>query len=208
MIYVFLDQWLPVYMKIVDDFGYSVEDDMYSAMELARLRGSDVLEPLKSLRGKSVEVLGPYADTPTEKEQIVADSALERALKVGSVPKYLVTDLDGNVALQRDLNLDGVTAIMHAHGDNIEKIVHWAPRFKGHVIATCQCEPPEGIYNFGGFTDGDRGVVLADHFGAKEIILNGWDFKNPVEGSSPTKAKKLRWAREIIDMLDTPITIL
>ena len=36
--------------------------------------------------------------------------------------------------------------------------------------------PVKNVYNFGGFTDGDRSVFWAEEFGAKEIILIGMDF--------------------------------
>ncbi len=200
-----MDRWLPIYRDIVHDFKYSEAEDLRSAVELARLRASDSLEPLKSLKGNEVEVIGPYASAPKHRHQIVADSALEQALDVGCKPTLLVTDLDGDVQAQIELNLHDVPAVIHAHGDNIDKIKKWAPRFEGHVIATCQCEPPSGVHNFGGFTDGDRGVVICDHFEAKEIILNGWDFRRPISKAPEVKRKKLDWARRIINMIDTPV---
>ncbi len=203
-----IQRWLPIYREIVDDFGYSIEEDLRSAMKLARLRGSDPLKPLERLRGQTVEVIGPYAKSPEHRYQIVADSALVQALEVGCQPKLLVTDLDGDVPLQLDLNLKGVPAVIHAHGDNIGSVERWAPLFEGHVVATCQCEPPEGVYNFGGFTDGDRGVLIADHFGAKEIILNGWDFQRPIGDIPEIKKRKLEWARRIIDQVRTPVRSL
>ena len=53
------------------------------------------------------------------------------------------------------------------------------------VIGTTQIEPISDVYNFGGFTDGDRAVFLAEHFGAKEIELVGFDF----EAAEGTKLK-------------------
>ena len=45
-----------------------------------------------------------------------------------------------------------------------------------NCIGTTQTNPFNKIQNFGGFTDGDRGVFLASHFDAKKIILFGMDF--------------------------------
>ncbi|HWQ19331.1 MAG TPA: hypothetical protein VN455_06085, partial [Methanotrichaceae archaeon] len=64
-------------------------------------------------------------------------------------------------------------------------------------LGTCQCRPPEGLFNFGGFTDGDRCVFLARHFGAGSIRLIGFDFSDP--GVTPRKSKKLGWARRLIE---------
>ena len=64
--------------------------------------------------------------------------------------------------------------VVHAHGDNTEKL-HLVKSFK-NCVGTTQAKPFENIHNFGGFTDGDRCVFLADYFKAKKIILFGMDF--------------------------------
>ncbi len=162
------------------------------------------------LEGKKVEVLGPLIKESYHDTTIAAGSALSQAVDAGCEPTLLVTDLDGDIALQLKYNSEGVPAVLHAHGDNIDAIIEWAPKFRGHVISTCQCEPPEDIFNFGGFTDGDRAVFIADHFRADEILLNGWDFENPVtsSGNEEGKKKKLEWAKRLIDMVETPVRML
>ena len=65
-----------------------------------------------------------------------------------------------------------------------------------NVIGTCQCRPPEGLYNFGGFTDGDRSVFLASELGALSIELVGFDFED--QSVTPRKRKKLAWAERLI----------
>ena len=62
-----------------------------------------------------------------------------------------------------------------------------------------QCRPPQGLYNFGGFTDGDRCVFLAKELGAASIKLVGFDFED--ESVTPRKRKKLAWAKRLIDWL-------
>ena len=44
------------------------------------------------------------------------------------------------------------------------------------MIGTTQAQPLGNIYNFGGFTDGDRAIFLAVALGAGEITLAGMDF--------------------------------
>ena len=75
--------------------------------------------------------------------------------------------------------------IVHAHEDNIEKL-EFAKKFK-KCIGTTQSNPFNKIQNFGGFTDGDRGVFLANHFDAKKIILFGMDFGEKIGMYSNTK---------------------
>lgn len=202
-----LHRWMSIYDEIIEDMGFSRETDRISAEKLATLRGSDGLEPLKALRGRSVEILGPLVENRVAEVSVAAGSALEDAVEARCTVDLMVTDLDGDTGLQLEYNKKGTPAVIHAHGDNIDKIEIWAQRFSGHVVSTCQCEPPEGIYNFGGFTDGDRAVLLAEHFGAREIVLNGWDLDKAVRSSvhPENKAIKLRWARKIIEMVDTPL---
>jgi hypothetical protein len=63
------------------------------------------------------------------------------------------------------------------------------------------------LVNFGGFTDGDRAVFLADHFKAKNIYLVGFDFEgkdSAFKKLDKVKLKKLDWAHVLIAMLDSP----
>ena len=62
--------------------------------------------------------------------------------------------------------------VVHAHGDNNEKI-HLVKNFK-NCIGTTQTKQTRRIHNFGGFTDGDRCVFLANHFKAKKIIIRSF----------------------------------
>ena len=56
-----------------------------------------------------------------------------------------------------------------------------------NCIGTTQTNPFNKVQNFGGFTDGDRGVFLASYFNAKKIILFGMDFGNQIGKFSNTK---------------------
>ena len=61
-----------------------------------------------------------------------------------------------------------------------------------NCIGTTQTNPFNKIQNFGGFTDGDRGVFLASYFNAKKIILFGMDFGNQIGKFSNTKKSDRR----------------
>ena len=88
--------------------------------------------------------------------------------------------------------------VVHAHGDNMEALGKEVPRLK-RVIGTTQSKPLKNVYNFGGFTDGDRGVFLAKEMGARSITLIGFDFRD--ENVTPLKKKKLVWAEKLIKMV-------
>ncbi len=80
--------------------------------------------------------------------------------------------------------------------------------FEKNCIGTTQATPIGKVNNFGGFTDGDRCVFLADYFNAKKIILLGMDFgtriggysKNKVENRT-TKIAKLRRGKILLEWL-------
>jgi hypothetical protein len=59
------------------------------------------------------------------------------------------------------------------------KIARLTPFFN-NVLGTTQAQPAGNLYNFGGFTDGDRALFLAVALGASEITLAGMDFGDVV----------------------------
>jgi uncharacterized Rossmann fold enzyme len=69
--------------------------------------------------------------------------------------------------------------------------------------------PTENVYNFGGFTDGDRSVFLAEEMRAKSITLIGMDFDNMPRKFSTNdkdvdidiKRRKLKFAKRLVEML-------
>jgi uncharacterized Rossmann fold enzyme len=79
-----------------------------------------------------------------------------------------------------------------------------------NCIGTTQTEPFNKIQNFGGFTDGDRGVFLASYFDAKKIILFGMDFgtrigkfSNTKKSDRKIKLKKLKIAKDLLIWLSS-----
>jgi len=206
------EEWDVYYRQIIEDFGYSREEDERSARILdGALRGTRIdPEELRSLfGGKEVTIAGNapgLADqlTAVPHPIVAADEATSVLRAKGIRPDVIVTDLDGNVEDQIAANRDGTVAVIHAHGDNIPAVERWAPRFTGRVLATTQSRPFGRIHNFGGFTDGDRAAFLADHLGAESLLLLGFDFENPSpkDEDHETKKRKLDWAYILIQTLD------
>jgi uncharacterized Rossmann fold enzyme len=138
---------------------------------------------------------------------ISADGATELCLELGIVPDFVVTDLDGDINSLLSSNKLGSTLIIHSHGDNINNILKFVPKFR-YFFGTTQVFPLQNVYNFGGFTDGDRCVFLADEFKAAEIWLVGMDFDSQIGYFSKKiitnlalKKKKLCIAKHLIEMM-------
>ena len=217
--------WESIYRKIVEDFHFSVENDEKAADVLNTLLRQKSPAPIDKLNdliaGKEIIIFGagPSLENSiiTHKKmfanalKIAADGATTALLKYEILPDIIVTDLDGKVPDQVKANSDGSIVVIHAHGDNIDKIKKYVPKFKGEIVGTTQInpEPYDSIHNLGGFTDGDRAVYLADHFHAKKIFLTGFDFNNEIgyysfsENKNKTlKLKKLKWCKNLINMLN------
>jgi uncharacterized Rossmann fold enzyme len=207
--------WEPIYEEILKDFGFEREKDEEAAgiaYEILRSKGNkggDVKREIERLiKGKEViicgnaprlenDIRGIEADFSRDFVVIAADGATSVLLRNAIIPDIVVTDLDGNIADIIYANRLGSIIVAHAHGDNIEKLKKVLPALNENVICTTQSKPmTPTVYNFGGFTDGDRCVFLAEEFGAKRIELLGFDFEDP--HVSEKKKKKLKWAKRLI----------
>ncbi len=204
-------EWEPLYHRIMDDLGFDVRADVESAEILSRAVVSKRIPKyctIVEMLGQRVSIIGAAEsledDIGTLSEEyttISAGSATARLMKIGIVPDMLVTDLDGDVDYEIEAIEKGTLAFIHAHGDNMARISEVVPRLTKPFVPTVQCKPFGNIYNFGGFTDGDRAVLIASHFGVKHIRVVGWDLDHPYpkEGSDPVmKSKKMNWARKIV----------
>lgn len=127
---------------------------------------------------------------------------------VGIIPDFVVTDLDGDIDSLLSANKFGSRLLIHAHGNNIDKILKYVPKFK-NFFGTTQAFPLQNVYNFGGFTDGDRCVFIADEFRSSEIWLVGMDFtssigyfsKKRMVSNLKLKKKKLSIGKHLIEIL-------
>ncbi len=197
-----LEDWLlRFYFPIVDEFRYSVSDDAESARvleEVGELYSRNVLE---KFRGKTAIIIGngpnpEFSSTISSridrKESIVITAGKAILRYEGRVDIH-VTDLDeGYDAVCRAA--DRAILVVHAHGDNIEMVREFVPSL-GRVIGTTQYIPFGRVYNFGGFTDGDRAAIIAKAL-AEEVRLVNFDFSR---AENETKLRKLKWARRILE---------
>ena len=200
--------WEPLYQSILQDFGFSSSRDEEAAMLLAELlRGREPLlcAAKAKVAGHKVVVCGnaPCLENELEGLQerdaifIAADGATAVLLGRAVVPDIVVTDLDGPFSAILRANQMGSIVVVHAHGDNLDALNRYVPQLE-RIIGTVQCRPPPGLYNFGGFTDGDRCVFLAQELCATSIKLVGFDFDD--ESVTPRKKRKLTWAKKLIEL--------
>lgn len=106
--------------------------------------------------------------------KIAADKAASTLRLYGLIPDVITTDLDGNLVDILTMDRKGAVIVVHAHGDNIDKVLRYA-RMIRHVVGSTQVIPLPKVRNFGGYTDGDRGVFLARSLGAGRIFLVGFE---------------------------------
>ena len=199
------EEWKPVYQEICEYFSFDPEDDERAARTAADLSQADASADLRHLiRGKVVTVCGnaPCLKDDLNKAEgviIAADAAAEVLVSAGITPDVIVTDLDGIDGYALDLNRRGTILVVHAHGDNIPRLQFWIPRIEGPLILTTQGRPFANIRNYGGFSDGDRAVFMADACGASKVSIIGFDCDDPA--LSPIKKGKLIWARRLLMMI-------
>ena len=210
------DEWEPIYELILADMNFDRIYDERAAQSLskmleikARKKMPEVIEidTLQNvINGKDILVCGKAPKLQDDIKRvdfkkyvtIAADGATSILLGNGIIPDIIVTDLDGNMDDEASANKQGAIMVVHAHGDNEDALDEELPRLK-RVIGTTQSKPLHNVHNFGGFTDGDRSVFLAQEFGARTITLIGFDFKDV--NVTPLKKKKLAWAEKLINMI-------
>lgn len=193
--------WKERYLDILKEFAYDEKRDRESAIILnSILKKSDINEKITNLvSGKTVLVIGsgpslssavPKLKKYKKSIKIAADSSIKLLVENGIIPDIIVTDLDGDKNTLGKMAKTKSIFVVHAHGDNMEKL-EFVKKIK-NCIGTTQSIPFGKIHNFGGFTDGDRGVFLASHYNAKKIILFGMDFGDQIGKFSKTKKSERR----------------
>jgi len=214
-----LTLWMQWYRLILEDFDFKREDDELSAETL-----NNIIDDIGAITPQDIDInekvivfgAGPslkpnLADLKHvdlgEFTLIAADGATTALLEEGLVPDIIVTDLDGRMDDLIKANQQGALMVVHAHGNNPEQIEKYTPQL-ANVLGTTQSKPLASVYNFGGFTDGDRAVFLAMALGARVIVLSGMDFgktvthySRPDQEDGPAdkiKEKKLQWAKKLV----------
>ena len=218
-----LNDWWPWYRRIIETFGYDQAKDQYAGDLLSALlagKATDVSELGKRVANRPALVFGAGPSLEEDLKHVmregvlkkfvtlVADGATTAFMHVSkAVPDVIATDLDGIISDIVSAQKRGSVVVIHAHGDNIEQLQRYVPDFSG-AIGSTQVEPRPNVYNFLGFTDGDRAVFLAEAMGAKLIVLAGMDFGSTVGRYSKQQVKslalkleKLRISRELLEWL-------
>jgi len=219
-------KWEVFYNRIAEDLNLKFEAEQNAASILDNIlkqKKNDLLseKKLKELiHNKDVIIFGAgstlektiqkYKNMIQDKMKITADGATSALLENNILPDMIVTDLDGKIQDQLKASNLGCKTIIHTHGDNTSKIIRYTPEFKGEILGTTQINPKpyHYLHNYGGFTDGDRAIFIADHFQAKKIYLAGFDFDGKIGKYSfannkdkELKLKKLKWCKYLINLL-------
>jgi len=218
--------WRAIYEDILKDFGFDEERDKEAMRIASEIMGHRAIDSLRvqneleeRIKGKEAIICGnaPCLETdirakglerePSQRGRVIiaADGATSVLIRDAILPDVIVSDLDGYIPDIIYANRLGSMVIVHAHGDNIEMLKKVLPALNANVICTAQSSPitPHGhasntnIFNFGGFTDGDRCVFVAKEFGARRIELLGFDFEDTQV--TERKRKKLKWAKRLIE---------
>jgi len=215
--YMTISGWKSRYSEIIKEFGYSKKEDLESARMLnSLLKNGFRLKNFKKLiynqpvfvvgagpsLSSSITILKKYKKVT----KIVADGATKALLENNIMPDIVVSDLDGDIKSLTKIGKTKTIVVVHAHADNLDKLEF--VKFFKNCIGTTQTESIGKIYNFGGFTDGDRCVFLATHFNAKKIILFGMDFGTKIGkyskikiSNKKLKLKKLRRGKKLLEWL-------
>jgi 2-amino-4-hydroxy-6-hydroxymethyldihydropteridine diphosphokinase len=210
-------EWAPRYEQIRREFGFPMDREQRSADRLVGLlsesaRSDGLGRAVGRLHGREVVVVGlaPHAGPPPiwrlppaspAPAVVAADGATKVCLDAGIVPTIVTTDLDGPVPSEIAANRRGALVVVHAHGDNESALAEWVPQFPGELAGSWAGPPTASLLNVGGFTDGDRGVCLAEHARTRRVLLWGFDFEDVEETSVhevERKRAKLAWARRIL----------
>lgn len=211
------ENWKGWYEEILNDFKFSQSDDVRTAEEL-----DNILLDLNSLsldelsdkvhNNRQTDKFIVFGAGPSLKENIInlkenynlndyilisADGATTALIEERIIPDIIVTDLDGRIDDILLANNKDSAVVVHAHGNNLDEIIKYVPFFD-NILGTTQAQAHGNLYNFGGFTDGDRAIFLAVELGAHEILLAGMDFGDIVtQYSRPKNSEFLQEADDI-----------
>lgn len=197
---VSLDSMIEIQSDVRDFFQWDIEDDLQSAIEMAKNFSNEIPYGLEkwqeSSRSKALDDLQQRLLNATEVVIIGASVSPEEINgkssegtvfiaadgSIGSVNSYtniacVVTDFDGNPHLDKAAKC-GVLFIAHAHGDNNSRWQHTVAKWSGFatppdlILSHQTTQMIGGMHNFGGFTDGDRALCLALFLGVKKELIS------------------------------------
>ncbi|NPA22877.1 MAG: hypothetical protein GXO23_01075 [Crenarchaeota archaeon] len=149
---------------------------------------------------------------------VVCDSAVDYLYsrygvlrRLRDLTVLMVTDLDSEPsALAGFCREVRPIVIVHAHGDNIEKLWHISSLEYSKICGTCQVEGQFRYVEYcQGFTDGDRALVIASHV-SRHVDVLGLDIEGSLsyKGINSVKRVKLDILRYYIDSLRCELGLL
>ncbi len=200
------DIWHPWYGRIVEQLKIDQEADANAAKVLdGILPEPDIAGPMELVGARECVIIGAGPSLEEDlarlqragwidKPLISADGATSALLEY-RYPDIIVTDLDGNVDDQLTAWRSGSWMVVHAHGDNLGRAREVVSGISERVIGTTQVKPFGKLYNFGGFTDGDRAAFMAHELGASKIYLAGMDLGEEVgqySGNKDVERKRIK----------------
>ena len=223
------NEWEGWYKEILETLGFLRDDDEKTAELLDKIldeKGCLTIEQFfdEMMEKKDTSKFIVVGAGPSIKKHIKyvkenydlneyiivsADGATTAMLEDDLVPDIVATDLDGKMEDLLTANSLGSYFVIHAHGNNEELIDNWTTKFD-KILGTTQSVPIGHLYNFGGFTDGDRAMFFTLALGCEEMILAGMDFGTTVtkysrpniEGATgpadEIKTKKLIFAERLL----------
>lgn len=197
------ETWRPKYEQISKRLGLDQKSDEKSAIILNKLiPKSDIMDLKKLIKEKECIIFGAGPSLEMDIKKIRGTENMDKVLisvngATSAVIKYtnpdiIVTDLDGEVNDQIKAWNRGSWLVIHGHGDNVESIRNVVPEINERIIGTTQTKAFGKIYNFGGFTDGDRAAFMANELGASKIYLAGMDLGDKIGKWSGRKNKSIK----------------
>ena len=198
-----IDWWWPLQEEINSQFGFSKSREEVSSRLISRLykpRGN----LSKLLSDNLVTIVGAGItdiDKIPQGVLIAADGAVSACLERNLIPDIIVTDLDGNLPEMVWANKKGSKMVVHAHGDNFSRLFEFSSEIQAISLTTTYPSPMTECW--GGFTDGDRSLMMSLAMGSNLVSLVGFNFEkvgNYTGNFSPKKLQKLSWARKIVEI--------
>ena len=165
------------------------------------------LEIIKILKNNNFLVLADGAGAVFS----TLDDELEK--EAWSRSLCVISDGDGGSGLTKAIQKE-IPLILHAHGDNIlswTKVIDYilSSNIEMKIVLTHQLPKKiDGMYNFGGFTDGDRAVCFVHSTGVpkERIVMIGTrtDIVGKWSGITDKELKlsKLKWMEKVLQIIE------
>jgi len=197
-----IEWWWGFQEEISEQFDFSKDRE-----EVAARLVSDTKQKISLIKerieDKDLILLGAGLKKETiipNKNVIVADGALRACLEQGITPSIIVTDLDGYIPDILYASEKGSEIVLHAHGDNMARVFQYILELGPNCITTTY--PSTSSSCWGGFTDGDRALMMTLSLNCNTVKMIGFDYKiiGAYSGDySPRKLEKLSWANKIVE---------